>query len=605
MRRDFRGGTEGHEAEIVSGDLADIDSCDAVLAAFTARRRGHLHGGVVRAPQRQVRRRLHRRACRRTRGPSTSPTPCTPTSPRPSPPSRAHRMRKAVVVGAGAMGAAAARALAERGWAVSLIEQHAIGHDLGASGHATRSFRLSHTEADDVRLAVRALELWNDLERRGGETLLQRNGLLQRGSVVPPMAEALREAGVRYDELDHRDVSRAVPRDAPAARRRRRSSSPTAPSSSRAARSSCRCGSRAPRAPSCTRARSASRVDAAGRRRARLHAPPPARRRRRRRLRGPVVAAAARPARAQPAAHRGPRPGHLVPQPARGLGGAAGADGAHARRRRLRDARARPRLQARLGDDQPDDVLEGVEGAARTTARTSSRSSSACARTSRASTRRRCATRPGRSRSCPTSTFVIDRQGPVVVGAACIGHAFKFSPVLGELFADLAEERPLPPEARRFGLDRPTLAPERRSGRVADRRLIARRRARPARSTVGLHRTRRAHGTRGRRASRQGEPLAPGRRRTVGRVTWGRSSPAPSSSRRSSDSRSPRKGAGIASPFAILIAAIGMLALAWIISRYAKRIHAAGALYDYVSEGFGRRVRPLRRLGLLRRRDSC
>ena len=36
MRRDFRGGTEGHEAKIVGGDLADIDSCDAVLAAFTA-----------------------------------------------------------------------------------------------------------------------------------------------------------------------------------------------------------------------------------------------------------------------------------------------------------------------------------------------------------------------------------------------------------------------------------------------------------------------------------------------------------------------------------------------------------------------------------------
>jgi nucleoside 2-deoxyribosyltransferase len=36
MRRDFRGATEGHEAEIVDGDLADIDSCEAVLAAFTA-----------------------------------------------------------------------------------------------------------------------------------------------------------------------------------------------------------------------------------------------------------------------------------------------------------------------------------------------------------------------------------------------------------------------------------------------------------------------------------------------------------------------------------------------------------------------------------------
>ena len=35
MRRDFRGATEGCEAEIVEGDLADVDSCAAVLADFT------------------------------------------------------------------------------------------------------------------------------------------------------------------------------------------------------------------------------------------------------------------------------------------------------------------------------------------------------------------------------------------------------------------------------------------------------------------------------------------------------------------------------------------------------------------------------------------
>jgi nucleoside 2-deoxyribosyltransferase len=52
MRRDFRGRTEGHEHEIVEGDLADIDGCDAVLAAFTAADEGtameawyaHSHG---------------------------------------------------------------------------------------------------------------------------------------------------------------------------------------------------------------------------------------------------------------------------------------------------------------------------------------------------------------------------------------------------------------------------------------------------------------------------------------------------------------------------------------------------------------------------------
>ena len=48
-----------------------------------------------------------------------------------------------------------------------------------------------------------------------------------------------------------------------------------------------------------------------------------------------------------------------------------------------------------------------------------------------------------------------------------------------------------------------------------------------------------------------------------------------------------------------------MLGLAWIISRYAKRIHAAGALYDYVERGLRQADRPARRLGLLRRRADA
>jgi nucleoside 2-deoxyribosyltransferase len=55
MRRDFRGRTEGREQEIVEGDLADIDGCDAVLAAFTSADEGtameawyaHSHGKPV------------------------------------------------------------------------------------------------------------------------------------------------------------------------------------------------------------------------------------------------------------------------------------------------------------------------------------------------------------------------------------------------------------------------------------------------------------------------------------------------------------------------------------------------------------------------------
>ncbi|HEY1919553.1 MAG TPA: APC family permease [Streptosporangiaceae bacterium] len=50
------------------------------------------------------------------------------------------------------------------------------------------------------------------------------------------------------------------------------------------------------------------------------------------------------------------------------------------------------------------------------------------------------------------------------------------------------------------------------------------------------------------------------------------------------------KGGGIASPLSVVIAAVGVFALGWIVSGYAKEIHAAGSLYDYVTRGLGQRV---------------
>lgn len=50
------------------------------------------------------------------------------------------------------------------------------------------------------------------------------------------------------------------------------------------------------------------------------------------------------------------------------------------------------------------------------------------------------------------------------------------------------------------------------------------------------------------------------------------------------------KGGGVASPISVIIAAVGVFALGWVVSRYARRIHAAGSLYDYVAEGLGRRA---------------
>jgi amino acid transporter len=50
------------------------------------------------------------------------------------------------------------------------------------------------------------------------------------------------------------------------------------------------------------------------------------------------------------------------------------------------------------------------------------------------------------------------------------------------------------------------------------------------------------------------------------------------------------RGAGTSTPLAVLLAGAGTFALGWIVAQYAKRIHAAGSLYDYVSAGFGRTV---------------
>lgn len=50
------------------------------------------------------------------------------------------------------------------------------------------------------------------------------------------------------------------------------------------------------------------------------------------------------------------------------------------------------------------------------------------------------------------------------------------------------------------------------------------------------------------------------------------------------------KGGGVAAPLSVLIAAVGIFALGWVVSRYAKEVHAAGSLYDYVSRGLGGRI---------------
>jgi amino acid transporter len=50
------------------------------------------------------------------------------------------------------------------------------------------------------------------------------------------------------------------------------------------------------------------------------------------------------------------------------------------------------------------------------------------------------------------------------------------------------------------------------------------------------------------------------------------------------------RGAGVATPIAILIAGLGIFGAGWIIAQYAKRIHLCGSLYEYICDAFGPRV---------------
>ena len=50
------------------------------------------------------------------------------------------------------------------------------------------------------------------------------------------------------------------------------------------------------------------------------------------------------------------------------------------------------------------------------------------------------------------------------------------------------------------------------------------------------------------------------------------------------------KGAGIVAPLSIVFAAVGIFAVAFLVGEYVKRIQAAGALYDYVTDGLGSRI---------------
>ncbi len=127
----------------------------------------------------------------------------------------------AIVVGAGVFGAAAADALAARGWDVCVVEQYAPGNARGSSGDRTRLLRLGHGEfgeADDlryIRSAAQGIELWRALDAESGAGLLVPSGLvwLAAGGGGPEdlVARRMDAAGASYERLTPAETAALFP----------------------------------------------------------------------------------------------------------------------------------------------------------------------------------------------------------------------------------------------------------------------------------------------------------------------------------------------------------------------------------------------------------
>lgn len=108
-----------------------------------------------------------------------------------------------IVVGAGAMGSAAAWWLSRRGRSVLLLDRYPAGHGRGSSHGPSRIFRLGYPDAYYAALAVEARPLWRELEEAAGTPLLEPTGSLDHGpdKEIEPIARVFDELGLPHDVL--------------------------------------------------------------------------------------------------------------------------------------------------------------------------------------------------------------------------------------------------------------------------------------------------------------------------------------------------------------------------------------------------------------------
>ena len=121
-----------------------------------------------------------------------------------------------IVLGLGGMGSAAAYHLVRRGKRVLGLDRHPPAHDQGASHGRSRIIREAYFEHPSyVPLVRRAYELWADLERADGQSLLLITGGIMIGApdtdLVRGSLESARVHHLPHEVLDAATIRRRFP----------------------------------------------------------------------------------------------------------------------------------------------------------------------------------------------------------------------------------------------------------------------------------------------------------------------------------------------------------------------------------------------------------
>ncbi len=117
-----------------------------------------------------------------------------------------------LVLGAGAWGLPSAAELVRRGHEVTLVDRFGPANALSSSPGPTRIWRLSHPDPVRVRLAVRSVDAMERLARRSDRQVFLRRGLLWRDDgTVDDVAAALAGEGVAHEVVEAAEVGRWLP----------------------------------------------------------------------------------------------------------------------------------------------------------------------------------------------------------------------------------------------------------------------------------------------------------------------------------------------------------------------------------------------------------